>query len=380
MINRYNYEEYFLLYVDKELSSEDRVAVEDFVLLNPDLEEELNVLKQSVLRPDEHIVYPGIDGLFKAEIGGRTLNPENYQEYFLLYHDGELDGSDKKKVEEFLALHPGLEKEFKLLLQARFAADPSVVFPDKNILYRKVRKPIPLLWALSAAAIAFLLVTGFLFYDRHDLFSPGAGAQNGTDQASGNIKADNVKGQRHPRQASGIAFSKDSLSNRAGASLNGLVLNSIHKPIRNSTPPKKTSGKPDHLQGIDPDNKPISPQEPVSGDSSLVSESAIALKISTVVKTTDQAILKPILHDQPKGLAPDKLIVFVDDRSNYLTNTAYVDDNNSLASDDEDRPERKNRLRGIFRTVSRVVNKTANADQTGNRRSVTIGSFQIALK
>ena len=115
-------------------------------------------------------------------------------------------------------------------------------------------------------------------------------------------------------------------------------------------------------------------------DTSMASGSELASDFPTVPRKMGPAKLKPIPQDQLKGMAPDKMIVFLDDKSSNITNTAYVEDINSLASDDEDRPEKKNRLRGIFRTVTRVVNKTANSDQTGNRRSVTIGSFQIALK
>ena len=40
-INRDNYEEFFLLYADNELSVQEKNAVEDFVRQHPDLEEEL---------------------------------------------------------------------------------------------------------------------------------------------------------------------------------------------------------------------------------------------------------------------------------------------------------------------------------------------------
>jgi hypothetical protein len=55
-INRHNYETFFLLYIDHELSVVERKAVDEFVQANPDLEEELVMLQQSIL-PTDRIVF-----------------------------------------------------------------------------------------------------------------------------------------------------------------------------------------------------------------------------------------------------------------------------------------------------------------------------------
>ena len=55
-IDRFNYEEFFLLYVDNELSAAERKQVEAFVEQHPDLEEELMMLKQSQLKPDTSVI------------------------------------------------------------------------------------------------------------------------------------------------------------------------------------------------------------------------------------------------------------------------------------------------------------------------------------
>jgi len=57
--------------------------------------------------------------------------------------------------------------------------------------------------------------------------------------------------------------------------------------------------------------------------------------------------------------------------------TASKDDNDDYG--DEPASTKKNKLRGIFRRVSRVFEKTADRDDNGQRK-VLIGAFQVALK
>jgi hypothetical protein len=65
-INRNNYEEFFLLYTDNELSAGDRKAVEEFVRLHPDLKEELDILIGTILIP-QAIEFENKEELYKEE-------------------------------------------------------------------------------------------------------------------------------------------------------------------------------------------------------------------------------------------------------------------------------------------------------------------------
>ena len=51
-INRDNYEEFFVLYIDKELNAAERAAVDAFLNQHPDLRTEFEMLQETVLPPD----------------------------------------------------------------------------------------------------------------------------------------------------------------------------------------------------------------------------------------------------------------------------------------------------------------------------------------
>ena len=151
-INRNNYEEYFLLYADKELSADEKSMVETFVQQNPDLEEEFVMLQQSVIKPDNTITLEDKSPLFR---NGEFINQDNYEEKFLLYTDNELNLSEIVETEKFVLSHPSLQNDFILLQKAKYEPDTTIVFPDKGMLYKKEEdgKVIPFRWKALAAAV-----------------------------------------------------------------------------------------------------------------------------------------------------------------------------------------------------------------------------------
>lgn len=137
-INQHNYEEFFLLYVDGELSATDKQAVERFVQENPDLAVELDMLQQSQL-PVEDWNFGNKSQLYRS--GSAEINSSNCQEQFLLYVDNELDAADREKVERFVLQHPLLQESFTQLKRTKLEPE-LLVFPDKTRLYRKEEKRI----------------------------------------------------------------------------------------------------------------------------------------------------------------------------------------------------------------------------------------------
>ncbi len=150
-INRHNYEEYFLLYVDNELTEQQRAEVECFITENPDLAPELNILQDVKLKPEEETVFDLKLNLYKNSEKESMLH--NYEYWFLLYVDNELTPAQRKEVEKMVLQNPEIQPAFSALKQS--VLEPEVIsFPDKPTLYRKEKvKWMPAVTRLAAAAV-----------------------------------------------------------------------------------------------------------------------------------------------------------------------------------------------------------------------------------
>ncbi len=127
VITRGNYEMYFLLYLDNELSADLRRQVESFVQLHPDLKEELEILSQFRLEPDTSITYEPKAELMRSE----PEIQESLLESLLLYTDNELTAAESRELEKTIAGNPALKKELNLLQQTKLQPDTAVIFPGK---------------------------------------------------------------------------------------------------------------------------------------------------------------------------------------------------------------------------------------------------------
>lgn len=166
-INRHNYEEYFLLYVDNELKQDERIKVESFIQQNPDLVNELEMLKQAVLE-DGEIKFESKGLLYKKDEG---INLSNYEDYFLLLVDEELNEKNTHEVEKFVLMHPEVQDEFTLLKSVKL--EPELLqFKNKQSLYRleekKQRRIVPMVWMrMSAAAVILGLIAAMWIFNQN---------------------------------------------------------------------------------------------------------------------------------------------------------------------------------------------------------------------
>ena len=186
-INRNNYEEFFLLYADNELSKTERKVVEIFVQENPDLKEEFSMWKLAINTPDEDVKLMDKSFLLKKE--PPFINENNYEEIFVRYHDNELSDLQRKEVQNYVAENSKFKPGFELIGKAKLIPDNSIVYPGKKSLYRKDKngKVIPMiLWRMMAAAI-FIgcgLWISISYYNKNGVSKPMATTINNKIQKS----------------------------------------------------------------------------------------------------------------------------------------------------------------------------------------------------
>ena len=157
-INRSNYEEAFLLYLDGELTPEQQEAVEAFIALHPDLGAELDVLLTTKL-DSETILFKDKETLFSHQIKAAAID-----EALLLYIDAELPLQEAERVAERIKSDNDYSEQHRQLKTAKLDTSETIPYPYKKELYRtsddKVR---PLFW-LRIAVAAVLVLSGGAFW------------------------------------------------------------------------------------------------------------------------------------------------------------------------------------------------------------------------
>ncbi|MFT4023584.1 MAG: hypothetical protein QM664_07355 [Flavihumibacter sp.] len=329
-INRHNYEEYFLLYADNELSAAEKEAVDVFVAEHPDLKEEFDMLLQAIL-PAGDLVFNDKESLYRTT-DASLVNMTNFESFFVRYHDDELTNEEKAATELFVYNHPEFQADFELIQQARLQSDVTLVFPDKRLLFRQEnteRRPVIRLWLPVAAAAILLLLAG-LFWLRTD-------KQVAQPENAGIVKT----APASQPQANELPQAIDSPQAPHTNDKEDRVL------VANEQPVQHKGSKATTTPVQQPEMQKAAPQPLVAQPLLAVSETPQQPDLTVTVPVTSPAPdVKP--SSTPGGSKPAE--------PEYV----YVDTNKSPSGEDYiyvpgSEENKKTPLRGLFRKASRVI-------------------------
>jgi hypothetical protein len=364
-INRHNYEEYFLLYIDNELTVQQRNAVEVFVQLNPDLDQELILLKESIL-PEVKITFNEKEGLMKHH----SLNAD-LQEKLLMFIDGELDKGEGTKFFEQLENDAALKNEFDLLQQTKLTIDQRIVFEDKASLYKKEDlKLVAMRWWKIAAA-AMLIGAGLW------------GAVNYFQNNAVDITTATATANNNPIFKAGNTEIKDEVSNVK-----------VNEPNTFETNKGSNNNDVNILAVKETNNTQVNKS---------IKENNAIVKHAVVVETTPPSnnLPKPYSenfnNDQRNKNDVASVPTVKQDVQSVIDNSTNIVGGNTIASnasftennkannnitygfdEEEDQPKR-NKVGGFFKKLNRVLQRNTKL-KTNSDKSINVANLSFAIQ
>jgi hypothetical protein len=226
MINRNNYEIYFVDYLDGKLDTHLKQEFYAFLKANPDLKAELQDVAEVSL-PESKVVYPDKDQLFKGKI-----NELNFNDYAVGKMEYDLTPADLADFDDYLKKNPDKQKDYHLFEKTRSHPDKNIVYTAKSAL----KKTIPLyqrrgiVYATMAAAASLVFFMVRYSGNETNSIAPGIKEEKSIVSVTGKDK-DKDKGQH-------VNFnSEKAKKNKKGNDNNRVAHNKTNKSNQDFTKP-----------------------------------------------------------------------------------------------------------------------------------------------
>jgi hypothetical protein len=381
-ITRHNYEEFFILYMDNELSSDDRRMVEAFVQQHTDLKEELDSLLQYKLEPDTEIVFTGKEELLKLN-GETPVSLANYEEWLLLYIDNELSAPQRKAVEQLAAANPAIQQELELIEKSKLQP-ATIVFPYKESLYRREeekRRAVPLRWWRAAAAILLLaigltvvIITG-----------------NRSASEKGEVAIKEIKPQQN-NTATENAIGIPDVSQNPVATVTETESPVIKTPIENTVqknqpapgqykqtnnPVAVSTNKEKDIKNTPVNIAPLRNDMPVVADNTIKPSNNLPQPEDNPNFKKDAANMGMAnVNDAVKQALTDNNVTSKAAQPSNIIQAAVTDDADFAVTGGN----KKNKLRGFFRKVTRTFEKRTNIDPTDGEDRLLVAGLAFKTK
>ena len=339
-INLSNYEEYFLMYVDNELTTEERQMVDAFVLAHPELQLELDLFMNTKL-PVEDISFN-----FKEELYSKEMKKEVIDENLLLYLDNELAGTEKTKIEEQLASDKSYQGLYNILLQTKLNPADTIVYPNKKELYRSTHRVVPFTRFLRVAAAAVIILTAAgLYLTRSD--EPVTVAVNQPTQTT---KPNNTVANSNP---------VNTTTNTVPVTTKEEV-----RPVINTT--EVINNQVATLTKHEVTTPTVQPAT-VQPQEEPVTEPRTVEPLGAIAANTEEAVAPQII--------PDKTPV-----TSSIAQTYNNQETSGGYSTAEEDTKPRGSLKGFFRKATRLIERNTGIDATNGENEILIGSVAVRLK
>lgn len=164
-INRQNYEQYFIDYLDRKLNPEQVEVLMSFLEFNPDLKEEFSDIEKICLEPDT-TYFSGKANLLKSETDlAEATILKDFDMYCISSMEKDIADEEEEILLGIIDDDPDREDTYRLYQSTRLMPDENIHYPGKSRLKKRyINKPYRIL--LPAAAVAIILIIFQVFTGR----------------------------------------------------------------------------------------------------------------------------------------------------------------------------------------------------------------------
>ncbi|OFZ67606.1 MAG: hypothetical protein A3D92_25205 [Bacteroidetes bacterium RIFCSPHIGHO2_02_FULL_44_7] len=229
-ISIFNYEAFYLDFLEGNLSEDDTALFMAFLAENPDLKLDDDE-SLPVLYPEGSSLDDAIKQSLKQPADDEALTLQNAEYFMIAGAEGLLSEPKAAELAEFVQENPGLARDFAIYQQIHVDADPTVVYFDKEGLKQKSR----VLWPYISLAAAASVAVFFLIWT----------SMSGSPIIDEGVKMANDEKHTHPasNDADQQVAPNDAQSPNNGSDLyaakDAYVVNDA---VENSTTPNKRNG------------------------------------------------------------------------------------------------------------------------------------------
>jgi hypothetical protein len=346
-----NYEEYFLMYVDNELTPAERGLVEAFVQFHPELQAELDLLMGTRLDPE---MVPFGD---KENLLAQNIQTQVTDENLLLYVDGELAGKAEEEITEKLQKDETYLQAYQWLLRTKSNPAEVVPYPDKEELYRRTVRRIGLPFALRIAAAVLLLASMSVLYLQ----------QNDTTTASVAAIPKKPIEQKEPGGADNATVQAAPVNEPGNERKEGeVVIQPAPAPLIAAAQPERTAKKKQTTAIL---------KTPISTKAIKTQEEAPAVAYEPAPLERERMTELRTIESVKKDFEPS---VTYNAPQPYIISdaTAKAD----FAAEKEDDGRNKGNLKSLLRKATRMVERRTGIDATNEDDELLIGVVALKLK
>ncbi len=251
-INIFNYEAYYLDYLEGNISEEDAAVLLDFLDKHPELkmeDEELPIFLE------DKVSFRSLDFLKETDETDQ-INEKNVEHFLISKHEAVLSKEKEEELEKFIATNPAAAKSDRLFEAVYFTPDKRVVMTGKSDL--KKEAPV-VLWPYYSGIAAAMIAAFFFLYNPSPTVNVKPVQYAQIDTKNGTVSSQNETASK-PKVQEAIIFSPiTNLFTTSEPSTSTTVLENGQENQNSTEEPVILNNQPSRPMVATLDNKEIVP-------------------------------------------------------------------------------------------------------------------------